>query len=154
MLNLTPYNRRSVKPFDEEFGSMQRFFDNFFDSNFFPAHRFDNALGNFADSFKLDVREEDDAYLIDAELAGIAKENIDLNYQNDQLTISVKQSEEIDDSKENYIHRERKFSSMLRSVYLKDIKSEEITAKLDNGILKIRVPKAEPTETRCNIAID
>jgi HSP20 family protein len=154
MLNLTPYTRHSMKPFDEDFASMQRIFDNFFDSNFFPAHRLDNEMLTSMGSFKLDVREEDNAYLIDAELPGILKEYIDLNYQNEQLTISVKQSEEVDNSKDNYIHRERKFSAMQRSIYLKNVKSESISAKLENGILKINVPKSELSESKRSISID
>ena len=50
--------------------------------------------------------------------------------------------------KENYIHKERRYASMRRSIYLKDIDENGITAKLENGILTIIAPKTEKAVNR------
>jgi HSP20 family protein len=50
----------------------------------------------------------------------------------------------------NYIHRERRVSSMVRSIYLPDAKSEGVKARLDNGVLNITVVKRENAAPRTN----
>jgi HSP20 family protein len=106
------------------------------------------------DTFKLDVKETDQAYGIEAELPGIAKEEVSLDLVENRLTISVNREEQKDEEKENYIHRERKTSSMSRSVCLRDADMEKATAKLENGILEVRIPKIEEAEKKKRIEIE
>ncbi|MFY9285376.1 MAG: Hsp20 family protein, partial [Tissierellaceae bacterium] len=70
------------------------------------------------------------------------------------VTISVDRKEEISEEKDNYIHRERRHSSMCRSVYLADAEDEGIKANLDNGILKISVPKKDSGRKARRIEIE
>ena len=60
----------------------------------------------------------------------------------------------MNEEKKNYIHRERRMSSMQRSIYLADAAEDSITAKLEEGMLKINVPKAVKTEKTRKITID
>lgn len=106
--------------------------DDFFNDSYFPIY----------DSFKIDIKENDNAYLIEAEMPGIKKDEIRIEYKDDQLIISVHKENKIDEEKENYIHKERRMSSMRRSFYLKGVKEEEISAKLEDGILTITAPKS------------
>ena len=60
----------------------------------------------------------------------------------------------INEEKKNYIHRESRFSSMSRSVYLADADSQDIKAKLENGVLSISVPRENKTVKTQKIEID
>ena len=101
-----------------------------------------NAFRSVArNSFKVDVKDQEDHYLVEAEVPGFAKEDIDLSLMKGVLTISVKKEEEETEEQPNYIHRERRVQSMARRLYLGEVDDEKISAKLDSGILSISVPK-------------
>ena len=71
-----------------------------------------------------------------------------------RMTISVQREENIKEEKKNYVHRERRFSSMSRSLYLDDAKSTGIKAKLENGVLSIKVPKENKPNKSVKIDIE
>lgn len=90
---------------------------------------------------KCDVYEEDNKYVIEMDTPGIKKENINLEYEDGNLTITVSAKEEEHDKKK-YLRRERVVvSKCSRSFYLGDINEDEIRAEFKDGILKISVPK-------------
>ena len=93
------------------------------------------------DTFKVDVQESDTAYTIEAEMPGIQKDEIQLALNDNRMTISVERSENVQNDNNNYIHRERRYSSMQRCVYLADAGEQGVDASLSDGILKIVVPK-------------
>jgi len=105
------------------------------------------------DTFKLDVKETDDAYTIEAELPGIKKEEIRLALNDDRLTICIERNEETNKDTDNYVHRERRCSSMQRAIFLADANDEGIEAKLDEGILQIVVPKQTKSKSAKEIEI-
>lgn len=88
-----------------------------------------------------DVYEEDNKYVIEMDTPGIKKENINLEYEDGNLTITInKEDEEVVSKK--YLRRERVVvSKCSRSFYLGDINEDEIRAEFKDGILKISVPK-------------
>jgi HSP20 family protein len=102
------------------------------------------------DTFKLDVQDKEKEYLIEAELPGVKKEEITLEMHDGQLMIGIQREEKVDEEKKNYIHKERRYCSMNRSVYLADADTENIKAKLDNGVLEITVPKVEKSVSQKN----
>ena len=120
-----------------------------------PMH-FSNMLDDFfcdimpvkqslmSNIFKMDIRETENSYLIDAELPGIGKDQVKLELNEDLLSISVEQQEQKEDTKDNYIHRERRYGTMKRAVRLANAKADDISARFENGILQITVPKEEP----------
>lgn len=120
--------------------------DNFFNDNFLPVD-FRN------DNFKMDIRENEDSYIIDAELPGVSKDEITIDYFNNQLSIAVKREEEKEESGDKYLHRERRFSSMQRSVYLPNIEMEDISASFKDGVLEIAAKKQVKKEISSKIEI-
>jgi HSP20 family protein len=115
--------------------------DDFFNtSSGWPTRR---SLMN--DTFKLDVEENEQNYVITAELPGVGKDEIDLDLSEGRLTISVKREENVNEEKRNFIHRERRIASMARSVYLADADPEGVSAKLDNGMLILTAAKQDKT---------
>ena len=94
------------------------------------------------ETFKVDVREEIKHYIVEAELPGVEKGDVNLDFHDGRLNISINHTEESEEDTKNYIHRERRSSSAQRSVYLADAIGEGITAALNKGVLRIEVPKA------------
>ena len=86
------------------------------------------------------MSEDEKEYIIDAELPGMKKSNIDIHAEDNQLVIHAFQDEESEQKEQNYIHKERRFVSR-RAVYLPNIDSDGIKAKYEDGILSITVPK-------------
>ena len=111
-------------------------FDDFFDNRFFPKK--ENNL------MKTDIREKNDKYLVDIDLPGFEKENINLSLDNGYLNISAKVNKEENNDDEKFVRKERFYGECSRSFYVgEDIKEEDIQAEFKNGILKIEIPKKE-----------
>lgn len=116
---------------------------------------FDNFFGNddfFAKKeslMKTDIKETDSKYIIEMDLPGFDKENINLELNNGYLEISAKQErEENDEENTKYVRKERFYGECSRSFYVgDDITEEDIDAEFKNGILIVNVPKkSEPEE--------
>lgn len=111
------------------------FFEDFFDFAIPGESKF------LKNSMKTDIVETDTGYEFSIELAGYRKEDVALDLDNGYLTITATKDEVQNDDKK-FIRRERVVKSCKRSFYLGDnVASEDIEAKMDNGILFINVPK-------------
>ena len=93
---------------------------------------------------KTDIREKEDGYELAVDLPGFKKDEISIDLSNGYLTIQAAKGLDKDeeDKKGRYIRRERYAGSMSRSFYVGDVKPEEVSAKFENGILTLDVPKA------------
>jgi len=140
MANLTPSNRNHF-PAGRGFGSpwddLDSMFEKFFSRSFLPSF-FDQK-----DTMKVDIKETDKAYIVEAEIPGVKKDNIKLELSDDMLTIHVQRDEQVEEERVNYIRKERKTFSTSRSFYVENVKHEDVTAKYENGILKVILPKRE-----------
>lgn len=136
MLRPALFNNRTYRPmFFDDFDEM---FDNTF-KNFWG----NNELATF-DAFKTDVIDQGDSYLLQAELPGFDKSDINIDLKDDLLTISAMHKEEKDEKeKHKYIRKERYYSSYSRSFRVNDIEASDIDASYNNGILEVRFPKKE-----------
>ena len=112
-------------------------FDNFFEDDFFPKRE--------RNLMKTDIREKKDKYIVDVDLPGFEKDNIDLTLKNGYLEISAKvEKEDNNEDEEKFVRRERFYGECSRSFYVgEDITEEDIDAEFKNGILKIEIPKKE-----------
>lgn len=110
---------------------------------------FGNGFSHF-DNFNTDVIDQGDSYLLQAELPGFKKEEINIDLDKETLTISAEQNEEKKRSRDNYIRQERRYNSYRRSFHIPGIRKEEISASYHNGVLEITLPKenAEIAETK------
>lgn len=146
MFGLTPFNKHVVRPASER-ETFRDLIDDFFSDDFFPMRQLKY------DTFKLDVHEESGAYLIEADLPGIKKEDISINYHDGLLDISVNHETSKDTETKTYIHRERTHTSMHRSLDLGDLDDEKIEAELKDGVLKIKAPKINLVHSKKQILI-
>ena len=115
----------------------------------------DDILSPFteANHFKADIRETPDEYLIQAELPGVEKNDINIEYNNNCLTIHAVRKEEHEETKDNFIRKERHYGEVSRSFCVNNIDKAQIQAKFDNGVLSIRLPKQEKTVNNTIIEI-
>ena len=145
MFGIIPFNTHNNS--NNKGGSLDNFFGDFFDDSFLSPMNMSK--------FNSDVRETENEYLISAELPGVDKKDIKLDYKNNYLVISAKRNEEHDDKKDNYIRKERSYGEFSRSFYFDNVSEDKINAKFENGVLKITLPKAEKDKEKVtNIKID
>ena len=129
MFGMIPFDRRDSSLFD--------MLDNF-ERNFF------GTSSNTASSFRTDIRDEGDKFVLEAELPGLKKEDIKLDLKDGILTISAQHSQESEEKKNSYIRRERRYGSFSRSFDVSGIQEDHITAAYNNGVLELTLPKAQP----------
>ena len=134
-----------LMPFDRNERSLLRAMDRF-DRDFF------GDWNRVARNFQTDVLDEGDHYLLQAELPGFQKDDIQVNVDGDYLTIQAQHKEEREnkDSK-NYIRRERSYGSYSRTFQVSDVDVKNIQASYKNGILELKLPKV--TEALSSISI-
>lgn len=149
MSGIIPFNRNKNELIDTSTGfeGLYNLLDDFFNDGVISSRSLQR------DTFKIDIKEKEKEYLVEAELPGIKKSEIDLSIDEDNLCISVNRTEEVNEKNKEYVHRERRTSSMSRRIRLADAKNDAISAKLDNGILTITVPKQEKKSTTKKITI-
>ncbi len=143
MASMVPYDRytRALRnwPFDE--------IDRFFDA---PLA----TLSSSTTSFRMNVEDAGDRYVITAELPGVKREEIDVELNEGRLSISVDKKEGDEEKSKNYLYKETCEWSATRGVYLKDAAVSGLSAKLEGGILTVNVPKQQERANATKVAID
>ena len=130
----------------------ENLFDDFFDDDFmrFPVWSGRSPLyGTHAKNLmKTDVRETENAYEVDIDLPGFKKDEISVDLKDGYLTIRAAKGLDKDekDKKGRYIRQERYAGACSRSFYVGDVESKDISAKYEDGILKLTLPKVEKKE--------
>lgn len=126
MYRIKPYYRTNVNTKDV--------FDLFDD--FFTTSRVKTR------DFRVDVKDLKDKYVVEAELPGITKDELNIKFENDYLTITVSKTEEKEEDAK-YVYKERVAFTAERRMYIPDVNPTKLNAKLDNGILVITLHKSE-----------
>ena len=130
MANMVPFNRKNRDVLQRN--SFLNMIDDFFSEPWFERGRC---------TFKVDVQELPEAYIVEAELPGVARDEVRLELNDGTLGIAVERVEKFDEEKKNYIHKERRYSSMCRSIYLGDADAKGIKARLEDGMLRVDIPR-------------
>ena len=153
MAGLVPFNLRSgvaARP-GIGFENFYNMLDDFFGDGLAQGRNL------MRDTFKIDIEETEKEYLIEAELPGVKREEIDLGVEDDSLRISVTRAEGGGDDQQqggrNFIHRERRVSSMSRSVRLSEADLDSIGAKLADGVLSVTIAKQDKAKASRKIDI-
>lgn len=147
MAGLVPFNLKKNDLLGNSFD-----FQNLLDDFFTDGWQTRRSLAR--DTFKIDVQDNEKEYLIEAELPGIQKNEVSIELEEGRLKLTVNKEEKIEENNKNYIHRERRYSSMQRSIVLYDAEAGGIKAKLENGVLSITVPKKIKPDNSLKIDIE
>jgi HSP20 family protein len=108
---------------------------NWLDHTWFPA----------LSPIRTDIKETATEYILEAEMPGYEKQDIDVEWQDGQLIIKAQRQQTVDENERDYVRRERSYGEVSRSFWVDNIQPERINAEYRDGILKIVLPKASPT---------
>lgn len=141
--------RRRPRSLDRCFGwPFRRFFEDFFQD-------FDRDFGLpelwRGDRFvpAIDVREDDEAVTLTAEIPGMAKEDLEVTIDNGVLTLKGEKKEGEVSEEAGYHRVERRYGRFERRIRLPGyVDAEKIEATYKDGLLKLRMPKAEVAKSR------
>ena len=97
----------------------------------------------------VDIYEDESAFTLNVELSGMEKSDVQINAENDVLTISGERKSIDDDKRANYHRVERCYGSFSRSFTMgQAVNQDGINAKMENGMLVITLPKKEESRPR------
>lgn len=121
------------------------------------AYDTDPFFGAFENFFRtpsltdmsVDVEERENEYVLRAELPGVKREDLNVNVENDVLTIEAEKREERDEKETGYYHTERRFGKFSRSFKLNgQVDADKVDADYSDGVLQLSLPKKEEVKPR------
>ena len=123
---------------------MMSVFDRFVDDFFKPEDVQDNQR-----TMALDILEEDDKFVIEANLPGFKKQDVKISVNNNELVIEAQREEKKEEKKGSYCRCERYQGSYRRVLNLSDqVDKDKIGAKFENGVLTLDIPKLTPVPAK------
>lgn len=111
-----------------------------FDEDFFRPWFWN---GDSAAPFRVDVRDEGDYYLMEAELPGLDRKDIKIDIDDGLLTISAQWNRESAGKKQDYLMNERRCGRISRSFTLENVEEDRVTADYRDGMVLLTLPKRE-----------
>ncbi|MEQ8470597.1 MAG: Hsp20/alpha crystallin family protein [Marinoscillum sp.] len=140
---LIKYNPNGYRP-----TTFNNFIDRFFDDDLFG--------GKSASSFspQVDIAETDKQFELQFHLAGVKKEDIKIDINDDRLIVSGERKRKDEKNEKNYHSVESYYGSFSRAFYLPDnVNLEKIDASYTDGVLNVIIPKDEKKQTNKSISI-
>ncbi len=138
-----------VKFNQNPFAAIDRVFDDVF-RDVAPAFN----TGFNPNAMRVNIAEDEKNIYIEAELAGLKKEDVKVTIEDGVLTIRGERKQETEEKKKNYHRVERVFGSFSRSFTLgENIDKDNIEAKYEDGVLHLTLPKVEPVKNVKEIAL-
>lgn len=127
--------------------------------NYFLDDVFDDFMGPekpHHNPMKCDVYEKDGMYNIEVDIPGYNKDEVKIEAKDGYVTISaekkIEKKEDNEDKK--YFYHERRYGKIERSFYIGDMDPDKISAKMENGILNLVIPKIEENNSKKIIEIE
>jgi HSP20 family protein len=144
-----PSLRSVFSPSRRSSTDIDNMFDGFF-NNFENQFRRSLLSRNEIDFYPLlDVSETDSYYTVDLDIPGVKKEDINVNVDNNILTIRGKKEMDKERKDSNYYSRERFYGDFRRSMALPSgVNTDKIDADFNNGVLTIKMPKDKATSAK------
>lgn len=105
--------------------------------------------GEAALTLPIDIRQTDEAYVLEASVPGFKPEDVEVTLDQNVLTIQGTQRQESEEEKGGWVRRERRTGSFRRQVVLPaEVRAEEISASFEHGVLTVTVPRAQKAQPR------
>ena len=143
-----------VREIDSLQGEMNRLFSTFFDT---PTSRAGNGGTTASRRWipAMDLVEAGEHFVLKADLPGISESDVNIEVENNVLTIAGERKTEHEEKHEGYYRLERATGAFARSLTLPEgIDAEAVKATFDNGVLEVRIPKPEEAKPqRVQIAV-
>ncbi|MDD2574089.1 MAG: Hsp20/alpha crystallin family protein [Bacillota bacterium] len=131
MFDLTPFRK------DKSYRGLipDGLWENFFETGF-PA-----TMDYTLKGMRVDIREEEDRYLLEADLPGFNKDDIGIQLKDNIITITAQHNEDFEEKGDSYLRRERRSGRLIRNFMVDNVKQDSVSAKYENGVLKVLLPK-------------
>jgi len=101
------------------------------------------------ESIAIDLVEEDDEFVVTADLPGFERDDVEIQVTDHTLRIEAEHEAETEEHDEEYLRRERRHESVLRSIRLPDeVDTDGVTARMKNGVLTVTLPRLTADEAR------
>jgi HSP20 family protein len=144
-----------VKASDRMFPTLPSFIDNFLSRDWLDWNESNFSTTN-STLPAVNIRENDESFMIEMAAPGLSKENFKVNLDRNRLVISSELSEEKNVGDEKYSRREFSYQSFQRSFALPEgtVDGDKISAKYNNGILIVSIPKREEIKPKPAKQID
>lgn len=137
-----------------DFGSLQERINKMFDDTIRSGGTGDEELATGAWSPAVDIHETDDSFVVSADLPGLKKDDIQINVEDNTLTIKGEKKFEEKVPRDKYIRVERNYGTFVRSFSLpQNVDSAKIKATFKDGILDLTLPKREEAKPK-KIAVE
>jgi HSP20 family protein len=138
---LPTITRRSFRPF---------YMPNFFDEDFFPV--LNNRNGSTP---AVNIREDEKNYVLDLAIPGIDKKELNIDVNEDVLTISSEHKNESEENGNGYKRKEFSYSAFSRSFYIpENVNKEKIEANYKDGVLTLSLPKQDADKSKLTRKIE
>ncbi|MBO7293683.1 MAG: Hsp20/alpha crystallin family protein [Clostridia bacterium] len=133
MHSLTPFRRHSLlggfDPFREFENLERRFFS-----------------GASLPELRIDIREVEEAYILEADLPGYRKEDISIEIEGQYMSVRAERTTDGKSEEERYLRSERSFGAVERTFYLGGVDIDGLVASYENGVLRVKMPKKKAPE--------
>ena len=97
----------------------------------------------------VDIHEEDSCYMLTADIPGVNRQDVEITLEDGVLTVKGERKSETEVTEEGYRRRERIYGTFVRQFNLPDtVDAANISAKAEDGVLKIVIPKQEKPEPK------
>ncbi len=126
---------------------MNRLFNTFFDTPTAGTGGNGNTLRRWIPA--MDLVETEDHFVLKADLPGLTEADVNVEVEDNVLTVSGERKAEHEDKREGYVRVERSYGSFRRSLTLPEgVDPEAVSASFDKGVLEVRIPKPEERKPR------
>ena len=147
-MDLTPWTRtvtpRLRNPFRSDLISFQQEVDDLMDSFFDRRRSMMPLMEDINFSPAVDVYEDNDKYLLEAELPGMNEDDISVDLNNNTITIKGEKKFDKKEKGKDYVRAERAYGSFRRDItFPQKVEADNVSAKLKDGILKVECAKEE-----------
>ncbi|MGD6933811.1 MAG: Hsp20/alpha crystallin family protein [Candidatus Bathyarchaeia archaeon] len=133
-----------AKGIDDIFSDFRRSFDELM-RPFFPISEIEQDFRLPTRYAQVDLIDNGDSFLVNVELPGFTKDQVDVQINKDGVAIRAECKEEKEAKRKNYLHRERAYSSLQRYVaFPEEIDPAKVEGSMKEGVLELIVPKKEP----------
>ena len=144
-----------LKASERMFPILPSFFDNFLSRDWMDWNESNFSTTN-STLPAVNIRENEESFMIEMAAPGLTKDNFKVNLDRNRLVISSELKEEKNENGEKYSRREFSYQSFQRSFTLPEgiIDGDKISAKYNNGILMVSIPKREAVKPKPAKEID
>lgn len=150
--NIMPYTVWDIQQdFNRMMNRFQRDFEDFWGTSRDMTRRARTSLmpSSGATMPSIDVEDQGKNYRLTVDLPGFRKEDVQVELEEDEVTINARRQQVEDERNKNYVRHERSAQTYYRRIHLPEpVRSDQGNAKLNNGTLEITLPKKEPKETK------